>query len=59
MNKETIKGATQQRVGEAQEGIGKAAHDNKLVAKGLANRGAGAAKETAGKVKTAVKKAVS
>ena len=58
MNKNTVEGATQKLVGEAQEGVGKAAHNDKLIAKGLANRGAGMAKETAGKAETAVKKAL-
>ena len=57
MNKDSIKGAAQKRVGEAQEGIGKAIHNDKLVAKGLANRAAGAAKEAVGKAKDSVRKA--
>ncbi len=57
MNKETIKGATQKTVGEAQEGVGKALNNDKLIAKGLANRAAGTAKEGVGKVRTAATKA--
>jgi len=58
MNKDTVKGAAQKLVGEAQEGVGKATHNDKLIAKGVANRAAGMAKETVGKAETAVKKAV-
>ena len=57
MSKDGVKGATQKLVGEAQEGVGKAIHNDKLVAKGVANRAAGAAKEGVGKAKDAVHKA--
>ncbi len=57
MNTDQVKGATQKLLGEAKEGVGKATNNKKLVAKGLADRGAGTAKETAGKAKSAVKKA--
>jgi uncharacterized protein YjbJ (UPF0337 family) len=59
MNKETVKGATQKLVGEAQEGVGKAVHNDKMIAKGVANRAAGTAKESAGKAESAIKKALS
>jgi len=57
MSKDGIKGATQKLVGEAQEGLGKATHNDKLIAKGLGNRAAGSAKEAVGKAKDAVNKA--
>ena len=57
MSKDGIKGATQKLVGEAQEGVGKAIHNDKLIAKGVANRAAGSAKESVGKVEDAVNKA--
>ena len=57
MSKEGIEGATQKHVGEAKEGVGKAIGDNKLVAEGLGDRAAGAAKETFGKAKDAIHKA--
>jgi uncharacterized protein YjbJ (UPF0337 family) len=57
MSKDGIKGATQKLVGEAQEGVGKATNNDKLIAKGVANRAAGSAKETVGKAKDAIHKA--
>ena len=57
MNTKTVKGATQKLVGEAEEGLGKATHNDKLVAKGVANRAAGTAKEAAGKAQSAIHKA--
>ncbi len=57
MSKDGIKGATQKLVGEAQEGVGKATHNDKLIAKGVANRAAGTAKESVGKAKDVVNKA--
>ena len=57
MSNETLKGATQKIVGEAKEGIGKATHNDKLIAEGLADRAAGSAKEAVGKTKSAMKKA--
>ena len=57
MSKDGIKGATQKLVGEAQEGLGKATKNDKLIAKGVANRAAGTAKEGVGKAKDAVHKA--
>jgi uncharacterized protein YjbJ (UPF0337 family) len=57
MSKTGIEGATQKLVGEAQEGVGKALHDDKLIAKGVANRAAGTAKESVGKAKDVINKA--
>ncbi len=57
MSKEGIEGATQKGVGAVKEGLGKALHDNKLEAEGIADRVAGAAKEVVGKAKDAVHKA--
>ena len=57
MSKDGIKGATQKLVGEAQEGVGKATNNDRLVAKGLGNRAAGTAKEAVGQAKDAVHKA--
>ena len=57
MSKDGIKGATQKLVGEAQEGVGKATHNDRLIAKGAGNRAAGTAKESVGKVKDAINKA--
>ena len=57
MSKEGIEGATQKAVGSVKEGVGKAVHNDKLVAEGLADRAAGTAKEAVGKAKDAVHKA--
>jgi len=57
MNKTQVEGAGQKLVGEAQEGVGKALKNNKLIAKGLGNRAAGMSKEAAGKVMSAADRA--
>jgi uncharacterized protein YjbJ (UPF0337 family) len=58
MNKTQAKGTGQKLTGEAQEGIGKAIKDKKLVAKGLGNRAAGMTKEQAGKAISAADRAI-
>jgi uncharacterized protein YjbJ (UPF0337 family) len=57
MSKETIEGATQKGVGAVKETIGKALHNDKLRAEGIADKAAGSAKEAFGKAKDAVHKA--
>lgn len=57
MSKETVEGAVQKGVGSVKEAAGKALHNDKLVAQGLADRAAGSAKEAVGKTKDAVHKA--
>jgi len=57
MNKTQVEGAGQKLVGEAQEGVGKAIKNKKLVAKGLGNRAAGMTKEAAGKAISAADRA--
>ncbi len=57
MSKETIEGAAQKGVGEAKEALGKALHNDKLEAEGLADQAAGAVKEGFGKAKDAIHKA--
>ncbi len=57
MSKEGIEGATQKGVGAVKEGLGKALHNDKLQAEGIADKVAGSAKEAVGKVKDAVHKA--
>lgn len=59
MSKEGIEGATQKGVGAVKEGLGKALHNDKLQAEGIADRVAGTAKEAVGKAKDAVHKATS
>ncbi len=49
MNRTQAKGTGQKLIGEAQEGVGKAIKDKKLIAKGLGNRAVGMTKEQAGK----------
>ncbi len=57
MSKERIEGATQKGVGAVKEGLGKALHNDKLEAEGIADKVAGTAKEAVGKAKDAVHKA--
>ncbi len=57
MSKETIEGATQKGVGSVKEAVGKAVGNEKLQAKGMADKVAGSAKEAVGKTKDAVHKA--
>jgi uncharacterized protein YjbJ (UPF0337 family) len=54
MSKEGIEGAIQKGVGSVKEAAGKATHNDKLVAEGLADRAAGTAKEAVGKAKDAI-----
>ena len=53
MHKDQVKGAAKDIVGLAKEGIGKATGNDRLVAEGLADRGAGKAQKLAGDVKEA------
>ncbi len=57
MSKEGIEGATQKGVGAAKEAVGKATGNEKLQAKGMADKAAGSAKEAVGKAKDAIHKA--
>ncbi len=57
MSKEGVEGATQKGVGAVKEGLGKALHNDKLQAEGIADKVAGTAKEAVGKAKDAVHKA--
>jgi uncharacterized protein YjbJ (UPF0337 family) len=58
MHKDQVKGAARDAIGSAKEGIGKATGNDRLVAEGLADRGAGKAQKIAGAVKDAGRKAV-
>jgi uncharacterized protein YjbJ (UPF0337 family) len=57
VSKEGIEGATQKGVGAVKEGLGKALHNDKLQAEGIADKVAGTAKEAVGKAKDTVHKA--
>ncbi len=54
MSKETIEGATQRGVGSIKEAVGKITGSEKLQAEGMADKVAGAAKETLGKAKDTI-----
>ena len=58
MHKDQIKGAAKDAVGSAKEGIGKATGNDRLVAEGLADRGAGKAQKIVGAVKDAGRQAL-
>jgi uncharacterized protein YjbJ (UPF0337 family) len=57
VSKEGIEGATQKGIGAVKETVGKATGNEKLQAKGVADKAAGSAKEAVGKAKDAVHKA--
>jgi uncharacterized protein YjbJ (UPF0337 family) len=58
MHKDQVKGAARDAIGSAKEGIGKATGNDRLVAEGMADRGAGKAQKIAGAVKDAGRKAL-
>ncbi len=58
MHKDQVKGAAKDIIGSAKEGIGKATGNDRLVAEGLADRGAGKAQKIAGAVKDAGRQAL-
>ena len=58
MHKDQVKGAAKDALGSAKEGVGKATGNDRLVAEGLADRGAGKAQKIAGALKDAGRKAL-
>ncbi|HWD66737.1 MAG TPA: CsbD family protein [Caulobacteraceae bacterium] len=57
MSKDTIKGTVQKARGSVKEAVGKAVGNDRLRAKGMADKAAGSARKAVGKAKDAIHKA--